>query len=268
MGEFAAIERIRRLLPDPPPGEVWSGDDAAVVGDGLLLAIDAVVEGVHFATDTPLEDVGWKVVAANVSDIAAMGGRPGHLLASVVGPPGTYLDRLAAGMAEAAAAYGCPIVGGDLANGTTIVVTVAITGHVDGPPGPVLRSGARPGDVLYVTGALGANAASGWRLRPQARVNEGEQARRAGATAMIDVSDGLIADLNHIAEASGVGYELDDDIPVADGATRDQALHGGEDYELIVAAPPASQVDAIRIGACTADPAQRQQARGWEHDFR
>ncbi|MEY2568110.1 MAG: thiamine-monophosphate kinase [Actinomycetota bacterium] len=269
MGEFAAIERIRRLLPEPPPDEVWSGDDAAVVGDGLLLAIDAVVEGVHFGPDTPLEDVGWKVVVANVSDIAAMGGRPGHLLASVVGPAGTYLDRLAAGMAEASAAYSCPLVGGDLANGTTIVVSVAITGSIDGEPGPVLRSGARPGDRLYVTGPLGANAASGWRLRPQARIPEGEQARRAGATAMIDVSDGLVADLNHIAEASGVGYELDDAaIPIADGATRDQALHGGEDYELVIAAPPDATIDAIAIGTVTADPAQRHVARGWEHDFR
>ena len=269
MGEFAAIERIRRLLPDPPPNEVWSGDDAAVVGDRLLLAIDAVVEGVHFGADTPLEDVGWKVVVANVSDIAAMGGRPGHCLASVVGPAGTYLDRLAAGMAEAAAAYDCPLVGGDLANGTTIVVTVAITGHLDDAPGPVLRSGAQPGDRIYVTGPLGANAASGWKLRPEARVEQGQQARRAGATAMIDVSDGLIADLNHIADASGVGYELDDDaIPVAPGATLEHALHGGEDYELIIAAPPQTAIDAIAIGTCTDTTTQRRVARGWEHDFR
>lgn len=267
MGEFAAIERIRRLLPDPPPGEVWSGDDAAVVGDGLLLAIDAVVEGVHFAADTPLEDVGWKALVANISDIAAMGGRPGHCLASVVGPAGTFLDRIAAGLAEAASTYACPLVGGDLANGATIVVTVAVTGHLDGAEPPVLRSGARPGDVLYVTGALGANAAANWRRRPQARVREGRAARAAGATAMIDVSDGLIADLNHIADASKVGYLLDH-VPVADGATPEQARHGGEDYELLIAAPPGATIDAMRIGTCTGDPQQREQARGWEHDFR
>jgi thiamine-monophosphate kinase len=263
VGEFDAIERIRRLLPAPPAGEVWSGDDAAVVGDGLLLAIDALAEGTHFSSTTPLDDVGWKAVVANVSDIAAMGGRPGHILASVVGPPGTDLDQLAKGMAQAAATYRCPLVGGDLANGRALVVTVAITGTVDGPP--VLRSGARSGDHLYVTGPLGANAASGWTQRPDARVDEGEAARRAGATAMIDVSDGLVADLNHVADASRVGYILDH-LPVADGANEAQALHGGEDYELVYAGPPG--LPGIRIGACTADIAQRLASHGWEHRFR
>lgn len=262
MGEFDAIERIRRLLPDPPPGETWSGDDAAVVQDGLLLAIDTVAEGTHFTAETPLDDVGWKAVVANVSDIAAMGGRPAYLLAAVAGPPGTDLDALAKGMADAAAAHGCFLVGGDLANAATVVVTVAITGTVDGDP--VLRRGARPGDDLYVTGPLGHAAASQWTERPQARVHEGEAARTAGATAMIDISDGLVADLNHIADASNVGYVLDD-VPVADGATIDQALHGGEDYELVYAGPPG--LPGIRIGRCTDDPTQRQEARGWEHRF-
>lgn len=264
MGEFAAIDRIRRMLPVAPPGEVWSGDDAAVVDGGLLLAIDALAAGVHFASDTPLEDVGWKAVIVNVSDIAAMGGRPTYLVASVVGPPTTDLDALSRGMVDAAAAYGCFLVGGDLANGDSLVVTVAVTGVVDGAPGPVLRSGARPDDHLYVTGPLGAAAAGGWRARPSARVHEGDSARRGGATAMIDVSDGLIADLNHIAEASNVGYVLDD-VPIADAATEEQALHGGEDFELLYAGPPG--LPGIRIGACTADVTQRLEARGWEHPF-
>lgn len=262
MGEFDAIERIRRLLPSPPPDEVWSGDDAAVVGDSLLLAIDAVAEGSHFTAGTPLEDVGWKAVVANVSDIAAMGGRPTFLLAAVVGPPGTDLDALTTGMADAARTYDCDLVGGDLANGATLVVTVAITGTLDGPP--VLRSGARPGDHLYVTGPLGAAAASAWKTRPEARVAEGAAARDAGATAMIDVSDGLIADLNHVADASQVGYVLDH-VPVADGATEEQALHGGEDYELLYAGPPG--LPGIRIGTCTDDPTQRRPSKGWEHRF-
>jgi thiamine-monophosphate kinase len=262
VGEFDAIERIRRLLPDARPGETWSGDDAAVVADGLLLAIDTVAEGTHFTAATPLDDVGWKAVVANVSDIAAMGGRPTYLLASVAGPPDTDLDALAKGMADAAAAYGCFLVGGDLANATTVVVTVAITGTIDGEP--VLRSGARPGDDLYVTGPLGHAAASQWRERPQARVDEGEAARRAGATAMIDVSDGLVADLNHLARASNVGYVLDD-VPIAEGATTDQALHGGEDYELVYTGPPGLR--GIRIGHCTDDPTQLQTAHGWEHRF-
>ncbi|MEY2476510.1 MAG: thiamine-monophosphate kinase [Actinomycetota bacterium] len=263
MGEFDAIERIRRLLPDPPPRQVWSGDDAAVLADGLLLAIDTVAEGTHFTNDTPLDDVGWKAVVANVSDIAAMGGRPTYLLASVAGPEDTDLDALAKGMADAAAAYGCFLVGGDLASAAALVVTVAITGTVDGLP--VLRSGARPGNDLYVTGPLGHAAASQWRERPRARVAEGDKARRAGATAMIDVSDGLVADLNHIADASNVGYVLGD-IPVAPGATAEQALHGGEDYELVYAGP--SGLPGIRIGHCTEDSTQRQDAQGWEHRFR
>jgi thiamine-monophosphate kinase len=264
VGEFDAIERMRRLLPDPPPGETWSGDDAAVVTGGLLLAIDTVAEGSHFTSETPLDHVGWKAVVANVSDIAAMGGRPAYLLASVAGPPGTDLDSLAKGMVDAAAAYGCFLVGGDLAGAALLVVTVAITGTVDGEP--VLRSGARPGDELYVTGPLGHAAASQWRERPRARVDEGEAARRAGATAMIDVSDGLVADLNHLADASKVGYVLgDDEIPTAPGATSAQALHGGEDYELVYAGPPG--LPGIRIGRCTDDPTQRLESHGWEHRF-
>jgi thiamine-monophosphate kinase len=262
VGEFDAIERIRRLLPDPPGREVWSGDDAAVVAGGLLLAIDTLSEGTHFTRDTPLEDVGWKAVVANVSDIAAMGGRPTYLLASVAGPPDTDLDRLAKGMADAAAAHDCFLVGGDLAGAPTLVVTVAITGTVDGDP--VLRRGARPGDDLYVTGPLGHAAASQWRERPQARTAEGDAARRAGATAIIDVSEGLIADLNHLADASGVGYLLDD-VPVAPGATEEQARHGGEDYELVYAGPAG--MPGIRIGRCTDNPTQREASRGWEHPF-
>lgn len=262
MGEFAAIERIRRLFPSPPSGQAWIGDDAAVLDDGLLLAVDTVVAGVHFTSDTPLADVGWKALTVNVSDIAAMGGTPGHAVVAVAAPPDIDLDLIYEGMAEASATYGCPVVGGDLANAAQLVITVAVTGHVDGAP--VLRSGARPGDGIYVTGPLGGAAAGGYRARAGARVAEGTAARLAGATAMIDVSDGLVADLNHIAEASGVGYELAD-VPAADGATEEQALHGGEDFELVFTGIDLPM--GIRIGTCTADPSQRRAARGWEHKF-
>ena len=262
MPEFAAIDRIRRSLPSPPVGETWIGDDAAVVDGGLLLAIDAVVEGVHFSTETPLDDVGWKAMTVNVSDIAAMGGRPGHAVVSVVGPPDVDIDDLYRGIGEASTAYDCPVVGGDLSNGPAVVVTVAVTGRVfDGDP--VLRSGATPGDTIYVTGPLGHAAASGYRDRPRARIAAGEAARQAGATAMIDLSDGLVADLNHVADASGVGYVLDD-VPLARGATLEQALHGGEDFELLYT---GRDLEGTAIGVCTDDVSQRLEAAGWEHDF-
>jgi thiamine-monophosphate kinase len=265
--EFALIGRLRERFAD-------IGDDAAIVDapDGpLLLAADAVVAGVHTPPDLPLEDVGWKAVVVNVSDIAAMGGRPLHLLVTVAAPPGTDLDRLFDGVAEASKAYLCPVVGGDLTAADSLVVTVAVTGTVDGTP--VRRSGASPGEAIFVTGPLGAAAASGWTRRPLARVAEGVDARGAGATAMIDVSDGLVADLGHVADESGVGFALDE-IPVAPGATLDQALTGGEDYELVFTAPVARLPVGFRIGVCTADPSERTLAGqalpvggGWEHRF-
>ena len=299
-GEFAAIERLRELLPPAPPDEVGIGDDAAVIlspgGGRLLLAIDTVVAGIHADLSlTGLDDFGWKAVATNVSDIAAMGGRPARALVSVAGPPGTNLDQLGSGIADAARAYCCPVVGGDLASAPALVVTVALLGTLDGPP--VRRSGARPGDGIWVTGVLGLSAA-GLRLlkegkgvplaaiaahrRPTPVVEAGLAARAAGASAMIDISDGLAADLGHLAAASGVGIALDD-IPVGEGATYDEALTGGEDYVLAFTAPdPAAVREAfagrpglsppIVIGACTADPSQRTVAGrplpasgGWEH---
>ena len=263
-GEFALMGRLRERFPA-------IGDDAAVVeapAGPLLLAADAVVAGVHAPVGTDLADLGWQAVVVNVSDIAAMGGRPLHLLVTVTAPVGTDLDRLFDGVAEAAHAYLCPVVGGDLSTGDCLAVSVAVTGTVDGTP--VLRSGATPGEWIYVTGPLGGAAASGWTRRPVARVTEGVDARGAGATAMIDVSDGLVVDLGHIAAESGVGVALDE-VPVAPGATLEQALTGGQDYELVFTAPVARLPLGFRIGRCTADPSERTLAGqplptgGWEH---
>jgi thiamine-monophosphate kinase len=269
---------------------VWIGDDAAVLRppEGvLLLAADGLVEGLHWDPAlTRIDDAGWKALAVNVSDLAAMGGRPLHCVVTVTVPAGRAgdLDRLYDGLEAAAKALDCPIVGGDLTGGPALVVTVAVTGTADGPP--VLRSGARPGDLLFVTGPLGSAAAALHERRPSARVPprvaEGTAARRGGATAMIDLSDGLVLDLRRLAEASGVGVVVDD-VPVAANATRDDALAGGEDYELLFAAPSeAGVLDAfvgaglappVVIGCCTADPGERRLGArplpegGWEHDW-
>jgi len=300
---MAAIEAIRRALPGSPPGETWIGDDAAVVCSpregSLLLAADAVVEGVHF--DLALvdaADVGWKALAVNASDIAAMGGQPLHALVTLVGAGASMIDGLTRGLAQAGKAYGCAVVGGDLSAGPCLVVSVAITG-TSGSSRPVLRSGARPGDWLYVTGPLGRSAAGlrGLRAqaaggvaaradlaaayrRPLARVAEGRAASASGARAMIDVSDGLGIDLDRLATASGVGVVLDT-VPVAKGATKDDALGGGEDYELVFAASDhkavmqAFEAEGLRrpilLGICVADASTRRLgdeplvALGWEH---
>jgi len=307
LSEFALIERLRERLV-APPGQTWVGDDVAVVpgpSGSLLLAADAVVAGVHADLDlVGLDDLGWKALVANVSDIAAVGGRPCYAVVTVAGPLATIdFELLYDGLIAASEAYECPIVGGDISTSTTLMVSVAVAGDGGaGAPPPVLRSGAAPGDGLFVTGPLGASAAGLALLRagrgsddpdlslahrrPRARVAEGAAARAAGATAMIDVSDGLAADLRHLADESGVGVIVDH-VPVAMGLSRfsDEpealALGGGEDYELLFAAPDGSRVDAIfaelglsrplRIGRCTAEPGERRlrdgdlPVLGWVH---
>ena len=270
-GEFDLVAELRRRFP-------LVGDDAAVVEaprGPLLLAADAIVAGIDFTEDAPLEDVGYRAVLVNASDIAAMGGRPLHLLVTIVAPGGVDVLRLVDGIADGATTHGATVAGGDLsATSGPLVVSVAITGTVD-DGAPVARSGARPGDGVFVTGPLGAAAAAGSRLgpawRPVARLAEGQAARRAGATAMIDVSDGLAADLGHVLAASGVGVDLDlDAVPVAAGATLDQALGGGDDYELLLTLPPAAGIPEglIRIGTVTADVGDLPPpVGGWQHRF-
>jgi thiamine-monophosphate kinase len=298
-GEFAAIERIRRRLPPPPPGELWIGDDAAIlgpVGSRVLFAADAVVEGVHADLSlVTLADFGWKAVAVNVSDIAAMGGRPTAAVITIAGPPATDLDTLYGGIAEAAAAWEVAIVGGDLTTARELLVSVAILGDGSGDPPPVTRSGASAGDDIWVTGPLGASSAGLRRLRagqpddaraygrPMARLAEGRAAREAGVTAMIDASDGLTIDLGRLLDAAGIGAALDE-VPIAPGATAEEALGGGEDYELIFTAPPAAAGAVsegvgragrlpIRIGRCVSGPAaivlagRELPRRGWEHPW-
>jgi thiamine-monophosphate kinase len=308
----AIAERLRDELGPVPAGELWSGDDAALVsvpsGPPLLVTVDALVEGVHadLAIGTP-EDLGWKAFTVATSDIGAMGGRPSHAVASLGGPAGTAVLRIVAGLAAAASQWACPLVGGDLTEAPVVVVSTTVLGTLGAGPPVVTRSGARPGDHLFVTGPLGASAA-GLRVlrtadagsatwipadpgsaalvaayrRPRARLAEGWVARQAGATAMLDCSDGLSIDLHRLARASGVGLSVGE-VPCAAGATEAEALGGGEDYELIIAtADPDGLVAAFRtarlrepisIGECSADVGRRALGGGelplvgWQHDL-
>lgn len=298
-GELEAIERIAALLPAAPAGQTWIGDDAAVLpapSGSLLFATDAVVAGVHADLSlVGVDDLGWKALAVNVSDVAAMGGRPLAAVVAVTGPPTLDLESLYVGLRQAAAEYRCPVVGGDLANGRELVVSVAVLGTTEGRP-PVLRSGARPGHGVFVTGPLGASAAGLRALgagapdpaeaiaahrRPRARVQEGLAVSDGGGSAMIDVSDGMAIDLGRLADASAVGIALDG-VPVVPGATLEEALGGGEDYELVFCAPDDAVTalfrdrglrPPVRIGVCTGQAGRLTLAgeplgrAGFEHRF-
>lgn len=267
LGEFGLIARLRELVGDAPEGEVWVGDDAAVLrapAGTILFTADLLVEGVHFDLSlTGPEDLGYKAIAVNISDVAAMGGTPRRALVSLGIRGGIeleWVEALYTGMRQCSDAFDMAVAGGDLSRSDCLVVSVALIGNPAGRR-VIERRGATPGDVIAVTGILGA-AAAGYRLlragvrdrpdlerahlRPIPRVAEVEALRRHLPTAMIDVSDGLAADLGHICEESGVGAVVDAArIPVADvsglGLDREPlelALYGGEDYELCFTIPP------------------------------
>lgn len=282
-GEFALLAR---LLPSLPRGgrdvRLGPGDDCAVVLPGtrpLLLTVDALVEGVHFrrAWLTPAQ-LGRRAFAVNASDIAAMGGVPRWCVVHIGAPPRVPAADVAAisrGLAAAARRAGATLVGGNLSRAGELSVTVALIGAAPAPP--LTRAGARPGDALYVTGTLGLAALGVRRLRrdpraadaaarrwrqPIARLDAGAAlARRHLASAMIDVSDGLLQDLGHLCRASGVGARIAiDRLPA--GGDRELALRGGEDYELLFAVPPRREAalararrllgcPITRIGECT-----------------
>jgi thiamine-monophosphate kinase len=264
--EDDVLERIaaivgRRTIPS---GEVHVGDDAAVLAPFVgqaLISTDVAVLGVHLdETLFPLEDLGFKAVAAAVSDLAAMGGRPRAAVVAVSSPPGTDLEELHRGIADAATITNCPIVGGDLTRSTDVAVAVTVMGECP-DRGAVLRSGAKPGDEILVSGPLGRSAAGLRRRRagaalndelvvahrrPWPRIEEGIAARNAGAHAMMDLSDGLGIDLHRLADASRVGFELTR-VPVAEGATLEEATSGGEDYELLIITNDSARLRMIFI---------------------
>ncbi len=300
--EDDVIERIAQIVGRHtiPQDERHIGDDAALLAPFVgqaVISTDVAVWGVHLdAALFTLEDLGFKAVAAAVSDLAAMGARVRGAVVAVTAPPGTDLEALHRGIADASLVTGCPIVGGDLTQGHDVSVAVTVLGECPGR-GAVLRSGARAFDELLVTGPLGRSSAGLRRRRagaalndelvvahrrPWPRLSEGMAARGAGSSAMMDLSDGLGLDLHRLADASNVGFELSG-VPVADGASYEEAVSGGEDYELLIATNDPARLrmvfldrglrDPITIGRVVADVAVRTlrgepfTRRGWQHQF-
>jgi thiamine-monophosphate kinase len=276
LNELEVVRRISALLPPAPPEVlVPVGDDCAVleIGDSTWAAAsDMLAHGHHFKDWAAPEDVGYKAVAVNASDVAAMGGTPRFVLTSGGAPDPQTALRCFEGVAEACDEFGVYPLGGDTTRADALTVDVAILGEL--ATGPVLRSGARPGDLLAVTGELGAAAAgllvleqdiSGHErlvrryLRPEPRIGVGRAVASLGASAMIDLSDGLASDVRRVCERSGVGCDVDLDLLPIDDDTGQLARSlghdpavlaaaGGEDYELVVCAPePVLDALAQRI---------------------
>jgi thiamine-monophosphate kinase len=206
-------------------------------------SIDTVTDGV-LATSSPA-DVGHKALATALSDLAAMGAEPGEALVSFVLPDGFSAEdalELARGVAGLARRTGTAVAGGDVVSGRALTVTVAVNGWADSEEDLCGRDGARPGDLVGVTGELGAAArpeeASERHRRPEPRLEEGRALARAGAHAMIDLSDGLATDAAHVARASGARLTVElERLPLAAGVTPELAATAGDDYELLVCGP-------------------------------
>lgn len=249
LGDLDEDSLIARLLRGFPGGSslvVGPGDDCAVVDPGRgplrLLKTDAIVEGVHFLPDAPPEKIGWKAVARVLSDFAAMGGQPEHLLITVAVErerPLSWMEGLYRGIRRCLAQHGGVLAGGEtsrLPAGT--VISVAGEGRVRRNR-VVLRSGGRPGDLVLVTGHLGGSI-RGKHLTFTPRLAEAAWlAENLRPTAMMDLSDGLARDLPRLAAASGCGFRLDQDaIPRTTGCSTEDALGDGEDYELLLTTSP------------------------------
>jgi thiamine-monophosphate kinase len=334
LGEWGVIAALRARMPAGPLTSVGIGDDAAVVATpsaSVVAAVDLLIEGRHFRRDwSSAYDVGVKAAARSLADIAAMGAVNTALLVALAAPgtlPARWATDLASGLAQEATRAGAGIVGGDTASADSVVLSVTALGDLAGRR-PVLRSGAKPGDLIAVAGPLGRSAAglalltagaapdstvpAAGRDLPQALVelvsahqrpappyDAGPEAARFGATAMIDVSDGLLADLGHIAAASGVQVDVSSQ-PLAAGAALLEAaasrsvaaspaaasaagtpaemalnwvLTGGEDHSLVAAFPPGTVlpgrwqlIGEVRPGTgVTVDGAAHQGPGGWQH---
>jgi len=304
-GEFAVIDAVTAGTSQPSTTVLGPGDDGAVVAaaDGRVVAsIDVLVDGVHFRTDWATgEQIGQRAALAAMADIAAMGAAPTALLVGLCAPPGTPLELITGigrGVQQEAAKAGAGVVGGDLTRSEVLTIAVTVLGDLRGAK-PVLRSGARPGDVVAVIGRLGwaaaglavlsrgfrspAAAVGAYRV-PDPPLQAGIVAGSVGATSMIDVSDGLLADLGHIAVASGVAIDVVTEalpvnprlVEVASALGRNHlewALTGGDDHALAATFPHGTElppgwtaIGVVSTGSgISVDGTGWQAAGGWDH---
>ncbi len=304
-GEFTVIEAVTAGREQPATTVLGPGDDAAVVTapDGRMVAsVDMLVDGVHFRSDWASgEQIGSRAAMASMADIAAMGARPTALLVAVSAPGGTPMATVTGigdGLHAAAEQAGAGVVGGDLASSSVLAISVTALGDLGGAD-PVLRSGARPGDQLALVGRIGWAAAglavltrgfrspaavvSAYRV-PEPPLAQGPRAAAAGATAMIDVSDGLLADLGHICRASGVSIDVRSSSLEVPGRLTEVAsalgknaltwlLTGGDDHPLVATFPAGSMLPPgwLTIGTVadgsgvTVDGSSYDGDPGWDH---
>lgn len=249
MREVEIVERIRKMASGGRHSSVIRGigDDCAILrpraNEDLVFTTDFVLEGRHFTLDAHrAADIGHQALARSLSDLAAMGSEPVFCLVSLAVPSklsGAWVKGFYKGLLSLANQHKITLAGGDLSRFDKVIADVMCCGRV--PRGKaMLRSGAKPGHAIYVTGELGRSA------RPEPRVTEGIALRRSGVRAAIDISDGLVIDLHRLCVESKVSAEIDQ-VPVARGASLDQALYDGEDYELLFTALPG-KFPATRIG--------------------
>lgn len=305
IGEFGLISRVVARLGAGSKTLLGPGDDGAVVAapDGRVVACtDVLVEGRHFRRDwSSPADIGHRAAAANLADIVAMGAEPTALLVAFCAPADLdvgWAEELAAGLSDEAALVGAGVVGGDMSSSPTLTVAVTALGDLGGRP-PVVRSGAQPGDVLALSGRTG-HAAAGYTIlsrgfrtpkilveayrRPEVPYSAGIRASVAGATSMIDVSDGLLQDLGHVAAASLVAIDVRPDAFSVPPAMRDAAtalgvdpyqwlLAGGEDHALAATFPAGTalpegwrEIGTVHDGAgVTVDRKPWSGPAGWDH---
>lgn len=247
LGEFGLINRIKKQIGKSSSVVCGIGDDAAVVpllsGKYLLLTTDMLLEGVHFTTKLPARAIGHKAIAASISDIAAMGGIAKYAVISL-GVPSTcsrqFIAELYQGIRKTAKKFRVHIVGGDTVKSNKMIINVALTGEAKSNE-VVYRNGARKGDQIFVTGPLGKSLLSGWHLCFVPRIAQASYlVKKYRPTSMIDISDGLAADLGHILNESRVGAIIKEGlIPHRKGARLKNVLYDGEDFELLFTLSPS-----------------------------